>query len=242
MHVETRCRRMVARGRCRGRRGRAAAHRSQHQSRRSLRRPRRRSAGRGDESLCGSGSVVQHRDGRLAVEPHRDWSTREVARSDSRPRPSKGSTRSTSWPPRPLDVSLGGLPAGRRPVAVLDKSIVLVPASTAGPPVEVWGGRRQPERRRRRWDGSSPRRMIVSPPSTTAVYLVRAADQHERGRPRAGDRRRSTGFQPVSTGSFSPNGRYIVVRYANEHRPFDGVAIVDLATRHAGAADGRERR
>ena len=39
------------------------------------------------------------------------------------------------------------------------------------------------------------------------------------------------GFQPVSTGSFSPNGRYVVVRFAEEHRPFDGVALADLANR-----------
>ena len=53
--------------------------------------------------------------------------------------------------PPPLDVSLGGLPAGRRPVAVLDKSIVLVPgidgrSSGRG----LWAGGSEPPRGRRR--------------------------------------------------------------------------------------------
>ena len=42
--------------------------------------------------------------------------------------------------PPPLDVSLGGLPAGRRPVAVLDKSIVLVPGIDCGPSGRGLGG------------------------------------------------------------------------------------------------------
>jgi hypothetical protein len=130
--------------------------------------------------------------------------------------------------PPALDVSLGGLPAGRRPVAVLDRSIVLVPASTAGPPVEVWGGGSN----LRVIDGvgrfvaaSDDRVATVDEGCTSCGMRISASDGGlvEEIPP-------FDGFQPVSTGSFSPNGRYVVVRFAEEHRPFDGVAIADLST------------
>ena len=129
-------------------------------------------------------------------------------------------------PPRPMDVSVGGLPAGRRPVAVLDKSIVLVPASSAGPPVELWAGGSNlhvVDEAGRFVAASDDRVATVDDGCTTCSLHISTSD---------GDLVQEvaafTGFQPVSTGSFSPNGRYVVVRYATEHRPFDGVAIADL--------------
>ena len=131
--------------------------------------------------------------------------------------------------PSALDVSLGGLPAGRRPVAVLDRSIVLVPSSTAGPPVEVWGGGSN----LRVLDGvgtfvaaSDDRVATVDAGCTSCAMRISGSEGGliEEIPP-------FEGFQPVSTGAFSPNGRYVVVRFAEEHRPFDGVAIADLVNR-----------
>lgn len=128
--------------------------------------------------------------------------------------------------PPPLDVSLGGLPAGRRPVAVLDKSIVLVPGSTAGPPVELWAGGSDI----RVVDGAG--RFVAASDDRVATVADGCTSCALRISTSQGDLVQEvapfTGFQPVSTGSFSPNGRYVVVRYATEHRPFDGVAIADL--------------
>ncbi len=131
--------------------------------------------------------------------------------------------------PTALDVSLGGLPAGRRPVAVLDKSIVLVPASTAGPPVEVWAGGSN----LRVLDGvgrfvaaSDDRVATVDQGCTSCAMRISGS-----GGGLIEEIPPFEGFQPVSTGSFSPNGRYVVVRFAEEHRPFDGVAIADLVNR-----------
>ncbi|HTN80628.1 MAG TPA: hypothetical protein VMK16_13200 [Acidimicrobiales bacterium] len=129
--------------------------------------------------------------------------------------------------PSPLDVSLGGLPQGRRPVAVLDKSIVLVPAATAGPPVELWGGgvNLHVLDGVGRFVAASDDRVATVDTSCTSCtmrisssggQLVREIDPF-------------TGFQPVSTGSFSPDGAYVAVRFAEAHRPFDGVAIADVA-------------
>ena len=131
--------------------------------------------------------------------------------------------------PTALDVSLGGLPAGRRPVAVLDRSIVLVPASTAGPPVEVWAGGSN----LRVLDGvgrfvaaSDDRVATVDQGCTSCAMRISGS-----GGGLIEEIPPFEGFQPVSTGSFSPNGRYVVVRFAEEHRPFDGVAIADLVNR-----------
>ena len=131
--------------------------------------------------------------------------------------------------PAALDVSLGGLPSGRRPVAVLDKSIVLVPASTAGPPVEVWAGGSN----LRVVDGVGT--FVAASDDRVATVDVGCTSCAMRISGSAGGLIEEIppfeGFQPVSTGSFSPNGRYVVVRFAEEHRPFDGVAIADLANR-----------
>ena len=112
---------------------------------------------------------------------------------------------------------------------MLDKSIVLVPASTAGPPVEVWGGGSN----LRLLDGvgrfvaaSDDRVATVDQGCTSCAMRISGSEGGliEEISP-------FEGFQPVSTGSFSPNGRYVVVRFAEEHRPFDGVAIADLVNR-----------
>jgi len=125
--------------------------------------------------------------------------------------------------PAALDVSLGGLPSGRRPVAVLDKSIVLVPASTAGPPVEVWAGGSN----LRVVDGVGT--FVAASDDRVATVDVGCTSCAMRISGSAGGLIEEIppfeGFQPVSTGSFSPNGRYVAVRFAEEHRPFDGVAI-----------------
>jgi len=129
--------------------------------------------------------------------------------------------------PSPLDVSLGGLPQGRRPVAVLDKSIVLVPATTAGPPVELWGGGVNLHV----LDGVG--RFVAASDDRVATVDRSCASCTLRISSSGGQLVREiapfTGFQPVSTGSFSPDDRYVAVRFAEEHRPFDGVAIADVA-------------
>ena len=130
--------------------------------------------------------------------------------------------------PPPLDVSLGGLPAGRRPVAVLDKSIVLVPSSTAGPPVEVWGGgaNLQVLDDAGRFVAASDDRVATVDDGCTSCTMRISTSEGTLAQEIAPFQ----GFQPVSTGLFSPNGRYLVVRFAEEHRPFDGVALADLRT------------
>ncbi len=138
--------------------------------------------------------------------------------------------------PRPLDPALGGLPVGRRPVAVLDKSIVLVPASTAGPPVELWAGGANlhvVDGVGRFVAASEDRVATVDEACTSCAMRISTSD---------GDLVQEiepfTGFQPVSVGMFSPNGRYVAVRFAEEHRPFDGVAIADLRTGRMAALEG----
>ena len=131
-------------------------------------------------------------------------------------------------PPLPLDVSLGGLPTGRRPVAVLDRSIVLVPSSTAGPPVEVWGGgaNLQVVDEAGRFIAASDDRVATVDEGCTSCTMRISTSEGALAQEIAP----FAGFQPVSTGLFSPNGRYVAVRFAEEHRPFDGVALADLRT------------
>jgi hypothetical protein len=131
--------------------------------------------------------------------------------------------------PTALDVSLGGLPPGRRPVAVLDKSIVLVPSASAGPPVELWGGgsNLQVVDDVGKFVAASDDRVATVDQSCTSCTLRISRSVGglvEEIAP-------FDGFQPVATGSFSPDGRYFAVRFAEEHRPFDGVAIADLQER-----------
>ena len=59
------------------------------------------------------------------------------------PTRSEGTINPLDVPPNLIAPELGGLPSGRRPVAVLDRSIVLVPSSTAGHR-RVWGGGAHP--------------------------------------------------------------------------------------------------
>jgi hypothetical protein len=134
----------------------------------------------------------------------------------------------------PLDVAapnlvaqeLGGLPSGRRPVAVLDRSIVLVPSSTAGPPVEIWGGGANLAV----VDGAG--RFVAASENRIATVDGECTDCALRISSGEGQLvqviESFAGFQPVSRGWFSPNGRWLVIRYAQEHRPYDGVAIADL--------------
>jgi hypothetical protein len=134
----------------------------------------------------------------------------------------------------PLDVArpqivapdLGGLPSGRRPVAVLDRSIVLVPESTAGPPVEVWGGGTNLDvvDDAGRFVAASDNRIATVEGGCTECALRITSSEGQLVQVIES----FAGFQPVSRGWFSPNGRWIVIRYAQEHRPYDGVAIADL--------------
>jgi hypothetical protein len=134
----------------------------------------------------------------------------------------------------PLDVAapslvapeLGGLPSGRRPVAVLDRSIVLVPSSTAGPPVEIWGGGANLAvvDDAGRFVAASENRIATVEGECTDCALRISSSEGQLVQVIES----FAGFQPVSRGWFSPNGRWIVIRYAQEHRPYDGVAIADL--------------
>ncbi len=128
--------------------------------------------------------------------------------------------------PGPIDPALGGLPPDRRPVAVMDRSIVLVPASNAGPPVEVWGGGTNLEvvDDAGRFVAASENRIAtVEGECTDCALRISSSEGHL-----VQVIESFAGFQPVSRGWFSPNGRWIVIRYAQEHRPYDGVAIADL--------------
>ena len=148
----------------------------------------------------------------------------------------------------PLDVvrtqvvapELGGLPSGRRPVAVLDRSIVLVPESTAGPPVEVWGGGTNLDvvDNAGRFVAASESRIATVEGGCTDCALRISSSEGQLVQVIES----FAGFQPVSRGWFSPNGRWIVIRYAEEHRPYDGVAIADLRAQHRLSASGCERR
>ncbi len=128
--------------------------------------------------------------------------------------------------PEAVDSALGGLPTGRRPVAVLDRSIVLVPSSTAGPPVEVWGGGANLEvvDDAGRFVAASENRIATVDGECTDCALRISSSEGQLVQVIES----FAGFQPVSRGWFSPNGRWIVIRYAQEHRPYDGVAIADL--------------
>jgi hypothetical protein len=128
--------------------------------------------------------------------------------------------------PEATDSALGGLPTGRRPVAVLDRSIVLVPSSTAGPPVEVWGGGANLEvvDDAGRFVAASENRIATVDGECTDCALRISSSEGQLVQVIES----FAGFQPVSRGWFSPNGRWIVIRYAQEHRPYDGVAIADL--------------
>jgi hypothetical protein len=149
------------------------------------------------------------------------------------------SGRSTSLRHRRLDVSLGGLPAGRRPVAVLDKSIVLVPGSTAGPPVELWAGGSDVRvvDGAGRFAAASDDRVATVADGCTSCALRISTSQGDLVQEVAP----FTGFQPVSTGSFSPNGRYVVVRNARAPA-VRRRAIADLRTGSVDDVGGDDAR
>ena len=180
------------------------------------------SAVRGDEEWPNAAFSVVMTDkvsGHIVVVDPRGRALRLPTRSE-------GTINPLDVPPNLIAPELGGLPSGRRPVAVLDRSIVLVPSSTAGPPVEVWGGGTHLEvvDDAGRFVAASENRIATVEGECTDCALRITSSEGQLVQVIEA----FAGFQPVSRGWFSPNGRWIVIRYAQEHRPYDGVAIADL--------------
>jgi hypothetical protein len=181
------------------------------------------SAVRGDEEWPNAAFSVVMTDevsGHIVVVDPRGRALRLATRSEEAINPLAVAT------PNVVAPELGGLPSGRRPVAVLDRSIVLVPSSSAGPPVEVWGGgtRLEVVDDAGRFVAASESRIATVEGECTDCALRISSSQGQLVQVIES----FAGFQPVSRGWFSPNGRWIVIRYAQEHRPYDGVAIADL--------------
>jgi hypothetical protein len=178
---------------------------------------------RGDENWPNAAFSIVMTDkvsGHIVVVDPRGRALRLATRSEGTINPLESAA------PNIVAPELGGLPSGRRPVAVLDRSIVLVPASTSGPPVEVWGGGTNLEvvDNDGRFVAASENRIATVEGECTDCALRISSSEGQLVQVIES----FAGFQPVSRGSFSPNGRWLVIRYAQEHRPYDGVAIADL--------------
>ena len=228
--IARRARRSRDGGRWSRRRGVAALlliERSQRPPHQGRRHGRLRASGRDDDAVGRAGSLVHHRDDRLAVPalrrgrserpggPARDHGGRRAPAARRRCADRRSTCRSEACPPVadrwPCSTS--------RSCSCPDRPPVLRSSSGRGAATSAW----------------SMARVASSLPPTIASRRLPTDARHARcasARAKATSMQEVapfTGFQPVSTGSFSPNGRYVVVRYATEHRPFDGVAIADFA-------------